>query len=140
MKVDQQIIDFINEHHLLTLATSKENIPYCCNVFYVYDLANNQLIFSTDTKTKHAKDFTLNPKVAGSIALETKEVTKIQGVQLLGGITELKGEDLKAAKKQYLQAFYYASLMETHLWAMQLTFIKMTHNRLGFGEKLIWEK
>jgi uncharacterized protein YhbP (UPF0306 family) len=140
MKVDQQIIDFINEHHLLTLATSKGNTPYCCNVFYVYDVANNQLIFSTETKTKHAQDFTLNPNVAGSIALETKEVTKIQGVQLLGKITELKGGDLKAAKKQYLQAFPYARLMEIHLWAMQLTFIKMTHNKLGFGKKLVWGK
>ena len=71
MKVDQKIIDFINEHHLLTLATSKESIPYCCNVFYVYDVTNNQLIFSSDTKTKHAKDFIANPKVAGSIVLET---------------------------------------------------------------------
>ena len=140
MKVDQQIIDFINEHHLLTLATSKGNIPYCCNVFYVYDVANNQLIFSSDTKTKHAKDFIANPKVAGSIVLETKEVAKIQGVQLLGKITELKKENLKAAKKQYLQAFPYARLMETHLWAMRLTFIKMTHNKLGFGKKLIWKK
>ena len=126
MKLDQQIIDFINEHHLLTLATSKGNTPYCCNVFYVYDVANNQLIFSSDTKTKHAKDFTLNPNVAGSIALETKEVAKIQGVQLLGKITELKGEDLRAAKKQYLQVFSYARLMEIHLWVMQLVFIKVS--------------
>ena len=140
MKVDKQIIDFINEHHLLTLATSKENTPYCCNVFYVYDVTINQLIFSSDTKTKHAKDFTLNPNIAGSIALETKEVAKIQGVQLLGEITELKGEDLNTAKKQYLQAFPYVRLMETHLWAMRLTVIKMTHNKLGFGKKLIWEK
>ena len=49
---------------------------------------NNQLIFSSDTKTKQAQDFTLNPNVAGSIALETKEVAKIQGVQLLGAIQE----------------------------------------------------
>ena len=32
-----------------------------------------------------------------------------------------------------------ARLMETHLWEMKLTFAKMTHNRLGFGKKLIWE-
>ena len=140
MKLDQQIIDFINEHHLLTLATSKGNTPYCCNVFYVYDVANNQLIFSTDTKTKHAKDFTLNPKVAGSIALETKEIAKIQGVQLLGVITELKEDNLKVAKKQYLQTFPYARLMGIHLWTMRLTFIKMTHNKLDFGKKLVWEE
>ena len=139
MNVDQQIIDFINEHHLLTLATSQNKTPYCCNVFYVYDVTNNQLIFSSDIKTKHAQEFTLNPNVAGSIALETKEITKIQGVQLLGKITELKGGDLKDAKKQYLQAFSYARLMKPHLWAMRLTFIKMTHNKLGFGKKLIWK-
>ena len=74
--------------------------------FMYIDVANNQLIFSSDTKTKHTKDFTLNPKVAGSIALETKEVAKRQGVQLLGEIIELKGEDLKAAKKTILTSIY----------------------------------
>jgi len=136
--VDQQIIDFINEHHLLTLATSKNNTPYCCSVFYVYDVVSNQLIFSSDTKTKHAQDFIANPNVAGTIALETKEVSKIQGVQLLGTIQELKGEELKIANKQYLKAFSYAANMNIHLWVMQLNFIKMTHNKLGFGKKIVW--
>jgi len=140
MKVDQQIIDFINEHHLLTLGTSQNNLPYCCNVFYVYDSLNNQLIFSSDPKTKHANDFITNINVAGSIALETKEVSKIQGVQLLGTIQELKGERLKIAKEQYINFFSYAANMDIHLWAMPLNFIKMTHNKLGFGKKLVWEK
>ena len=137
--IDKRIIDFIQEHHLLTLSTSKENIPYCCNVFYIYDEKNNSLIFSSDTKTKHAQDFIENPEVAGTIALETKDVEKIQGVQLLGKITELNGEDLNNATKQYLKEFPYAEKMKPQLWEMKLTFIKMTHNKLGFGEKLIWE-
>ena len=138
--IDKRIIDFINAHHLLALATTKDNIPYCANCFYVYDEKKNWLIFSSDKKTKHAQDYITNPNVAGSIALETKEVSKIQGVQLLGTILELKEEELKITKKQYLKAFPYARLMKLHLWAMQLTFIKMTHNRLGFGKKLLWEK
>ena len=100
--IDKRIIDFIQEHHLLTLSTSKENIPYCCNVFYIYDEKNNSLIFSSDIKTKHAQDFIENPEVAGTIALETKDIKKIQGVQLLGKIIELKGERLKVATKKYL--------------------------------------
>ena len=138
--IDKRIIDFIKAHHLLTLATTKDNIPYCANCFYVFNEKNNSLIFSSDNKTKHAQDFIANPNVAGSIALETKEVSKIQGVQLIGTILELKEEELKITKKQYLKAFPYARLMRLHLWAMQLTFIKMTHNRLGFGKKLLWEK
>jgi len=78
--------------------------------------------------------------VAGSIALETREISKIQGVQLIGTIKELEGECLKIAKEQYLKAFPYAENMDIHLWAMPLNFIKMTHNKLGFGKKLIWEK
>tara|TARA_B110000459_G_scaffold177849_1_gene202697 strand:+ start:252 stop:674 length:423 start_codon:yes stop_codon:yes gene_type:complete len=140
MKIDQQIIHFLNEHHLLTLATSQNNKPYCCNLFYVYDKYSNQLIFSTDKKTKHAQEFIMNTNVAGSIALETNEVSKIQGVQLLGTILELKGEHLKIAKEQYINAFSYAENMELYLWAMPLNFIKMTHNKLGFGKKLIWKK
>ena len=140
MQIDQKIIHFLNEHHLLTLATSQNNKPYCCNLFYVYDQVSNQLIFSTETKTKHAQDFITNTNVAGSVALETKEVSKIQGVQLLGTIQELKGEPLKIAKEQYIKAFSYAANMELHLWVMPLNFIKMTHNKLGFGKKLIWEK
>ena len=140
MKVNQKIIDFINEHHLLTLSTSQNDTPYCCNVFYVYDSLSNQLIFSSDTKTKHAQDFIANPNVAGTIALETKEISKIQGVQLLGAIQELKDVELKIATEQYIKAFPYAENMELYLWAMQFTFIKMTHNKLGFGKKLVWEK
>ena len=140
MQIDQQIVHFLNEHHLLTLATSQNNKPYCCNLFYVYDQVSNQLIFSTETKTKHAQDFITNTNVAGSVALETIEVSKIQGVQLLGTIQELKGGNLRIAKEQYIKAFSYAANMDLHLWAMPLNFIKMTHNKLGFGKKLIWEK
>jgi|TARA_B110001454_G_scaffold77471_1_gene75008 hypothetical protein len=138
--IDKRIIDFIKAHHLLTLATSKDNTPYCANCFYVYDEKKNWLIFSSDTKTRHAQDFIANPNVAGTIALETKEISKIQGVQLLGTILELREEELKIAKTKYLKAFPYAEKMKAQLWAMQLTFIKMTYNKLGFGKKLVWQK
>ena len=138
--MDKRIVDFINQHHLFTLATSKNNEPYCSNAFYVFDEKNHSLIFSSDTNTKHAKDFITNPKVAASIALETNAIEKIQGVQLVGRITELKREKLKITKHQYLKTFPYANLMKLHLWELQLTFVKMTHNKLGFGKKLIWKK
>jgi hypothetical protein len=137
--LDERIVNFIKEHHLLTLATSKENTPYCANVFYVYNEKNNSLIFASDSKTKHAQDFIENLKVAGTIALGTKEIAKIQGVQLLGEITELKGKELENSKKQYLKSFPYAEKMNPKLWEFKLSFIKMTHNKLGFGKKLIWE-
>ena len=137
---DKRIIEFIKNHYLLTLATSKDNIPYCCNMFYVYDEGNNHLIFSSDPATKHAQYFIENPNVAASIYLETRDVKKIQGVQLLGKIVELKGEEINSITKRYIKEFPYAEKMKPYIWKMKLTFIKMTHNKLGFGKKLIWKK
>jgi len=43
-------------------------------------------------------------------------------------------------KSVYIKKFPIAMLMDTHLWVVDLTYIKMTDNRLGFGKKLIWKK
>ncbi len=35
-KPDKKITEFILKHHVLTLATSADNSPWCANCFYVY--------------------------------------------------------------------------------------------------------
>ena len=61
-------------------------------------------------------------------------------IQFQGIISEPKGEFLDKVKNAYLKRFPIAMLMETHLWVVDLTYIKMTDNRLGFGKKLIWKR
>jgi len=136
--IDNRIVEFINKHHVLTLATSRNNIPYSANCFYVYHEDRNMLIFTTDHKTKHAKDALKNTMVAGSIVLETNVVGKIQGVQFQGKMFEPEEGLLKEVKARYLKRFPVAMLMKTNLWVVELHFLKFTDNRLGFGKKLIW--
>jgi len=78
--------------------------------------------------------------VAGAVALETTMIGKIQGIQFTGPMTELDGDLLKKATRAYLKNFPIARLKDLLLWGIQPDFIKMTHNRLGFGKKLIWQK
>ena len=137
-QVDKRIIEFIKKHHVLTLATSNQNIPYCANCFYVYSEENNMLIFTSDYPTKHVKDLKQQDIVAGSIVLETTVIGKIQGVQFQGKIFEPTNVLLDKVKKKYLTRFPIAMLMKTTLWVVDLTFLKFTDNRLGFGKKLIW--
>ena len=139
-QLDKRIIKFINEHHVLTLATVNNNKPYCANCFYVYLEEYNCLVFTSDEETKHATDFMSSSYVAGSIVLETKIVYKIQGIQFNGYVRRPDKDLLKFAKKRYLKKFPIANIMKTDLWILDLSFIKMTHNMLGFGNKLIWEK
>jgi len=138
--LDKKIIEFIKEHHVLTISVSNNNIPYCANCFYAFDEANKTLIFTSDKSTRHISDTVENNTIAGSIVLETKQIGKIQGIQFNGVITEITGNYYKEANKFYLKRFPYAILKTTSLWAVELKFIKMTDNRLGFGKKLIWEK
>lgn len=136
--VDSRITKFFRKHHVLTIATSVGNEPWCANCFYVYLEEENALVFTTGTDTRHGKEFTENPVVAGSVVLETMIIGKIRGIQFQGTVSEPVGELFEKAKSIYLKRFPVAALMDTRLWVVKLTFIKMTDNRLGFGKKLIW--
>jgi hypothetical protein len=136
--VDSRIIRFFRKHHVLTIATTVENEPWCANCFYVYLEEENSLVFTTDADTRHGEEFIKNPVVAGSVVLETMVIGKIRGIQFQGIVSEPEGEIISKAKWAYLKKFPPATLMDTHLWMVRLTLIKMTDNRLGFGKKLIW--
>jgi len=140
MDIDKQIIDFINKHHVLTLATSVDNKPYTSNCFYSYNESSNVLIFTSDESTKHIKDVLTNNYVGANIVLETSVVGKIQGLQINGFMHKAENELLKKYKKCYLKKFPFAILKNTALWFIEPDFLKMTDNRLGFGKKLIWNK
>ncbi len=136
--VERRIIRFFRKHHVLTIATSAGTEPWCANCFYVYLVDENSIVFTTDADTRHGKEFIVNPVVAGSVVLETMLVGKIRGIQFQGIVSEPAGELLEKAKSAYLKRFPVAALMDTRLWIVKLTHIKMTDNRLGFGKKLIW--
>jgi len=138
--IDRRIISFINEHHILTLATANNNKPYCASCFYVYIEDKNMFVITSDFTTKHIKDVEKQNIVAGAIALETTMIGKIQGIQFTGVMKLLTENDLKIANKAYINKFPLALLKDTTLWGIFPGFLKMTHNRLGFGKKLIWGK
>jgi uncharacterized protein len=138
--IDDRIISFIHKHHIFTLATAANNEPYTCTCFYVYIEKLNLFVFTSDTGTRHVTEMGKQSRVAGTIALETKIVGKIQGIQFTGDSFLLDGELYKQALKAYLKKFPYAGFKELTLWGIEPDFIKMTHNILGFGTKLIWQK
>ncbi|MGL4363688.1 MAG: pyridoxamine 5'-phosphate oxidase family protein [Bacteroidales bacterium] len=135
-----QFLKIIRKHHVLTLATSVNDEPYCSTVFYAYLELENCFVFTSNLKTKHVQDLAHNMYVGGNIALETKEVGKIQGIQIQGLAFQPEKELLSVASKTYLKRFPYAILLETTFWVLEPIWAKLTDNRLGFGKKLTWER
>ena len=82
--INERFVRFLRRHHVLTLATVAEGVPYCSNAFYCYDKERNLLVFTSDPATRHAQEMERNPRVAASVVLETKIVGRVQGLQLCG--------------------------------------------------------
>lgn len=92
-------------------------------------------VVATDIQTLHGINAFQNTTVAGTVALETKTIGKIQGIQFVGNMTQ---ENVNY--ELYYKTFPYALAMNPTLWSIRLNLIKMTDNTFGFGKKLIWKR
>jgi len=139
-EIDKRIITFLKKHHVMTLATSCDNKPWCCSCFYFYDEKTNTFLVTSDSDTRHIAEVIKQPAVSGAIALETTMVGKILGIQFSGTMAELEGEDFSKAKMAYIKRFPVAAFAKLQLWRITPDLIKFTDNRLGFGKKMVWKE
>ena len=118
----------------MSLASSNgENISVC-SLFFAYDKDSKSFIVASSDNTLHIKNILQNKNIAGNILLETKNVTKIKGLQFSGEFTPLADKRLQ---KLYFDTFAYALLLNPKLWQIKVKNFKLTDNSLGFGKKII---
>jgi uncharacterized protein YhbP (UPF0306 family) len=137
----KKIEGFIGRHHVMTVATiGGEGRPWCAHVFYAWIREAGLFVFTTDEATRHGAEMADNAQVAAAIALETRIVGRVQGLQIEGTARRPGGEELSKARRAYLRRFPYAAAApELPLWTLRPTMMKLTDNTLSFGKKLIWE-
>ena len=136
-KVLEKIETFLAKHHVLMLATSRENLPQTCTLFYAYRSEDVCFVVASDAKTEHIQNVLANPHIAGTVALEAKTVGKIEGLQFKGVMETVTD---KKIQKSYFNAFPYARALNPTLWVIRPETMKLTDNRLGFGKKLTWSR
>lgn len=137
--MNKRITDFITQNKVFTMATSHENLPYCASCFYAYDDKKQLLIFSSENHTNHIKQALINNKVSGTINAEVTTIAKIKGIQFKGMFIDPSKEEQESLYSIYYKRFPFAKAKPAPIWAIALTWIKMTDNTLGFGKKLEWE-
>lgn len=131
----ERITAFIAKHHILTLATCNDTAPQCATLFYVFDPKRALFVVASDPNSEHMRNAQSNPQVAGAIALETRMVGKIEGLQFKG-VLERSEDEADAAL--YFAAFGYARVMRPTFWRLHVSSMKLTDNTLGFGTKITW--
>ncbi len=133
----EKISEFLDEHHVMSLATMDFEELSVCSLFYAYSKEKNCFIVASSDDTTHIKHINKNKNVSGNILLETKTLGKIQGVQFRGVFTLLEDEGLK---KLYYKSFPYALALLPKLWIIEVEYFKMANNKLGFSKKIVWSK
>lgn len=127
----EAMVSFLRAQHVLHLATTHENRPWVATCFYAFDAKEAIFVIASNTNTRHIKEALENAHVAGTVALQTKEVGRIMGVQFEGELEAATGKD----KRRYFKAYPFALAMVPTLWRIRITSAKLTNNRLGFGHK-----
>ncbi len=133
----EKIANFLLQHHVMSLATSLNDELSVCSLFYAYSKEKKSFVVASSDETTHIQHILKNSNIAGNILLETKTVGKIQGVQFRGQFTILENKELE---KLYYKTFPYAIALSPKLWQIKVNYFKMTDNRLGFGNKLVWQE
>ncbi|MDD9339694.1 MAG: YhbP family protein [Providencia heimbachae] len=136
----QHIQRYFSRQHVFSLFTSHDNDIWPASCYYAFDAQAMSLTFMTDPNSKHGQLMQANPQVAGTISAQTKDVSKIQGVQFIGTIRVLEGEAEQSARDFYCQRFPIALTAKLPVWQLHLQKVKMVDNKLGFGTKLHWER
>ncbi len=107
--IDRKVIRFFRKHHVLTIATTADNEPWCANCFYVYLEEENVLVFTTGSDTRHGTGVRKESLVAGSVVLETIVIGKIRGIQFQGIVSEPEGKCYQKPDGLTLKDFLWLS-------------------------------
>lgn len=131
-----EIDKFLYKMHLMSLAVLVDEKPYCSSAFYAYDSQSSIFVIAGGLDSTHIQAALKNNHISGTIALDTKVVGKIQGMQFCGEIRSANAHESAI----YFKRFPFAKIMNPTLFAIEINYVKFTDNTLGFGKKLIWKR
>lgn len=98
-ELEQVIRDYIPQIVHMSLATSKDNKPWVCEVHFAYDNELN-LYFASSTTTRHAQEIAANPYVAGTIVVQHQDGEKPRGVYFEGMAKVVSGTEMEIIAKE----------------------------------------
>lgn len=144
------LMDVLRERWVLALATTTaDGLPYATPLFYA--LASLPpadapiLVFASRADTCHGRAIGDGPTaVAGAVYLETETLGVLRGVQLRGDVavcSSMRAGDHADLRRAYLERHPAAAAHlgpRDGLYALAITWAKLTDNRLGFGVRRTW--
>ena len=78
----QQVVEYLQTHNTMTLATCAGEVPWAATVFYASE--EWKLYFFSSPRSRHCQNLAANARVAVTIQEDYKDWRRIKGIQLEG--------------------------------------------------------
>ena len=88
-ELEKVILDYLQHHHTVSLATERGGAPHAATVFYVS--IGFELYFLSSPTSRHGENLSLNPKVSATINEDYDKWQMIKGIQLEGRVENVGG-------------------------------------------------
>lgn len=144
----QRILDYLQSHNTMTLATSTGDVPWAATVFYASD--DTRLYFFSAPDSRHCENLAANPRVAVTIQEDYKDWRQIKGIQLEGKVAPVEGVIEKAkAMAIYARKYpdviklftdpasgiFYKAFLKVKFYCVVPERILFIDNARGFGQR-----
>ncbi len=105
----RQILDYLQSHNTMTLATCAGEVPWAATVFYASD--DLRLYFFSAPDSRHCQNLAANSHVAVTIQEDYEDWREIKGIQLEGSVLLVDGV-LEKAKAMAVYARKYPDVIK----------------------------
>jgi uncharacterized protein len=144
----RQVVDYLQSHNTMTLATSFGDSPWAATVFYASD--DLRLYFFSAPDSRHCQNLSANARVAVTVQEDYKDWREIKGIQLEGKVMPVDGmvEKAKAmavyARKypEVIKLFsdpasgiFYKAFLKVRFYCVVPEKLFYIDNQQGFGKR-----
>jgi uncharacterized protein YhbP (UPF0306 family) len=142
MTMREQALQYLQNHHVMTLATVDPAGVWAAALFYTSQ--EFDIFFLSAAHTRHAQNVITNPKVSATIQENYTDWTQIKGIQLEGTVIQLHGQQKKEAINHYLAHFPFIqnagqpiekALAKVSWYCLTPQKLYFIDNSKGFGQR-----
>jgi uncharacterized protein YhbP (UPF0306 family) len=147
-QLKRQILQYLEAHNTMTLATCSEAVPWAATVFYASD--DLSLYFFSAPESRHCQNLAVNARVAVTVQEDYKDWRQIKGVQLEGRVSLVdsmieKAKALAVYGRKYpevLKLFtdpasgvFYKAFLKVKFYRVTPEKVFFIDNAQGFGKR-----
>lgn len=147
-ELKRQILDYLESHNTMTLATSQGDVPWAATVFFASD--EFRLYFFSSPDSRHCRNLEANPRVAVTIQEDYHDWKAIKGIQLEGKVLQVEGVIEKAkAMATYTRKYpavmkvfanpaggaFYQAFLKVKFYCVVPEKLFYIDNQQGFGKR-----